>query len=240
MLGKVRLSRSRPARLEVADIVQEAILRGQLAPGQEIPQLDLARRLGLSQSAVREALQELEHRGLVVRRGRRREVIRLTEDDLADLYQVRAVLEPLACRLAAYGWNKDFDDRLENCLYAMRRGAADKDYPAHARADAEFHRTIWRHQPNRALERQLEILWMPYFAYDLVERAPNAFLDFERSLRQHRTIITALRTRDGERAEKVVRRLIERFHRQDIADFRALERSQSLMRAETVIPGSCM
>jgi len=221
------LDRSRPACLEVADIVQEAILSGHLAPGQEILQLELARELRLSQSAIREALQELEHRGLVVRDGRTRRVIRLSEEELADIYQIRAALEPLACRLAAYYWNKEFDNKLQACLCLMRKGAEERDYPAHARADVEFHRIIWRHQPNRTLERQLEILCMPLFAFDLVERSPDAFLNFERSLRQHWTIVTALRTRDGERAEKTLRRLIERFHRQDIADFGDREKSRS-------------
>jgi DNA-binding GntR family transcriptional regulator len=226
VLSKIEFRRRRSARLDVADAVEEAILSGYLLPGQEIPQLELARRLKLSQSAVREALQELEHRGLVVRRGRTRQVIRFTEDELAAIYQVRVVLEPLACRLAACHWDAAADRQLEDCYLRMSQYAEQRDYRAHARADIEFHRVIWKQQPNRFLQRHLEMLCMPLWAFDLVERAPSAYLDFERSLRQHRTIMAALRTRNGERAERIVRRLIERFHRQDIEDFRAVEASQ--------------
>jgi DNA-binding GntR family transcriptional regulator len=223
MLDGISIERRRSARLDGADAVEEAILSGRLLPGQEIPQLELARRLKLSQSAVREALQELEHRGLVVRDGRTRRVIKFTEDELGSIYQVRIALEPLACRLAAPLWSGEADRQLEDCLTRMAQHAGARDYRAHARADMEFHRVIWRTQPNRILERHLEILCMPLWAYDLVERAPSAYLNFERSLRQHRMIVAALRTRDGARAERIVRRIIERFHRQDIEDFRAVD-----------------
>ena len=68
----------------------------------------------------------------------------------------------------------------------------------------------------------LLLLCMPLFAFDLVERASTAYMDFDRSLRQHRLIVDVLRLRDGDRAERVIRRLMVRFHRQDIADFRNL------------------
>jgi DNA-binding GntR family transcriptional regulator len=68
------------------------------------------------------------------------------------------------------------------------------------------------------LEKHLNILCLPLFAYDLVERSEITCMDFGRSLRRHRMIVDVLRSRDGDRAERVVRRLIRRFHRQDLAD----------------------
>lgn len=229
ILKKSRMDQSRPIRESAADLLQQAILAGQYVPGQEIPQLGLSRQLGLSQSSVREALQELENRGLIMKNGRNWTVTQLSRDDLSDLYQVRSALEPLACKLAACTWRDEHTKALEDALEAMLKSARDRDYPRHSEADRRFHQIIWEAQPNRALLKQLNLLCMPLFAYDLVARSGCAYLDFNRSARQHRTIIQVLATRDGGRAEKVVRRLIERFHRQDVRDFDELgERSRDL------------
>jgi DNA-binding GntR family transcriptional regulator len=227
--GKAVTDLAQPIRHRAADLLQRAILQGRFRPGQEIPQLGLARELGLSQSSVREALLELENRGLLVKKGRTWTITRLALDDLSDLYQVRAVLEPLACRLAAFSWRQEDSLALERCLDTMREAAAEKNYPKHSQADMEFHQIIWRAQPNRVLHKQLAVLCMPLFAYDLVERSGCFYLDFDRSSRQHQNIIRVLGTRDGFRAERFVRRLIERFHYQDIKDFHSLEASPNIV-----------
>jgi DNA-binding GntR family transcriptional regulator len=220
-----RTDRLRPIRHSAADLLQNAILGGSYRPGQEIQQLPIARELSLSQSSAREVLQELENRGLIVKTGRSWRVSQLSLDTLRDMYQVRAVLEPLACRLAAFGWREADSARLERCLATMRQGFDEKDYPAHSRADMEFHQIIWQTQPNRALEKQLTLLCIPLFAYDLLRRSGCCFLNLERSMRQHQAIIRVLSSRDGFRAERLVRRIIERFHDQDVKDFRSLEQS---------------
>jgi DNA-binding GntR family transcriptional regulator len=226
---QAKAERHKPIRQRAANLVQEAILRGHLQPGDEISQLALAKDLGLSQASVREALQELEHRGLLEKRGRTWLITRLSEDDLGELYQIRALLEPLACRLAASHFNQGAGEQLDECLSRMTRASRGGDYPEHSRADMEFHQLIWRIQPNRLLEKHLNILCLPLFAYDLVKRTELDCMDFERSLRQHRLVVEVLRTHDGEKTEKVVRRLIQRFHRQDMIDFRRIETQRALV-----------
>jgi DNA-binding GntR family transcriptional regulator len=215
--------RTKPIRQRAANLVQEAILRGHLQPGDEISQLALARELGLSQASLREALQELEHRGLLRKRGRTWLITRLSEDELCDLYQIRVVLEPLACGLAACSFTQQLGAQLDECLQRMTTAATALDYPEHSRADIEFHQLIWKSQPNRLLEKHLNLLCLPLFAYDLVKRTELVVLDFERSLRQHHLIVNLLRTRDSLRTERLVRRLMRTFHRHDIADFRRIE-----------------
>jgi DNA-binding GntR family transcriptional regulator len=101
-LTKERIDRSRPVCLQAANMIEEAILCGHILPGEEVPQLTLSKRLGLSQPTIREALQELEHRGLVVKHGRIRTVTNFSEQDLGNIFQVRMLLEPFACRLSAF------------------------------------------------------------------------------------------------------------------------------------------
>jgi DNA-binding GntR family transcriptional regulator len=219
---KANLDESGPIRVAAANFLQDAILKGELRPGQEIPQQRLSQQMGFSQSSLREALQELETRGLIMKSGRSWTVTQLSLDDLADIYQIRAVLEPAACRLAASHWSQALNDKLEDLIKQMHQAARDKDYFRHAQADMEFHRTIWSCQPNRLFEKHLNLVCMRLWAYDLVERCGCAYLNFDRSLRQHRTILNVLNARDGVRVEKVVRRLIDRFHHQDIVDFNAI------------------
>ena len=83
------------------ETTREAILYGKLEAGLEISQLELARRLGLSRTPLREALRLLEREGLVAVRGPRRlvQISPLTMPDLDDLYALRVAGESLALRL---------------------------------------------------------------------------------------------------------------------------------------------
>jgi DNA-binding GntR family transcriptional regulator len=217
-LTKERIDRSKPVRLQAAYMIEEAILHGHIRPGEEVPQLKLSKRLGLSQPTIREALQELEHRGLVVKHGRVKRVTNFSEQDLGNIFQVRMLLEPFACRLAAYNWTEQLSDELEKCLALMRKFAEQRKYYEHVRVDVDFHRAIWKHQPNRQLEQQLNALCMPLFAYDLVRRDSERVYDW--NIRQTQRILMVLRTRDGERAEKVVRHIIEKFLRKKLLAYR--------------------
>ena len=226
-LTKDRIDRSKPLRHQAVNMIEEAILHGHVRPGEEVPQLKLSKLLGLSQPSIREALQELEHRGLVVKRGRVRSVTNLSEQDLGSIFEVRLLLEPFACRLAAYSWTQQMSDELEHCLVLMRKSAEERDYRRHISFDMEFHRTIWRHQPNRQLERLLNVLCTPLFAYELVWRGGTGCLDFDWNLRQTQKILMVLRTREGERSERVVRHIVERFQRHDLADYRRLKQMET-------------
>ena len=68
----------------------------------------------------------------------------------------------------------------------------ERDYRRHISFDMEFHRTIWRHQPNRQLERLLNVLCTPLFAYELVWRGGTGCLDFDWNLRQTQKILMVL------------------------------------------------
>jgi DNA-binding GntR family transcriptional regulator len=244
--------RSKTVRLHIADLIEEAILSGEIRPGDEVPQLKLSKEWGVSQPSIREALQELEYRGLVVKKGRGRTVTDFSEQDLGNMFQVRAVLEPFACRLAAYAWTQQLGDALEACLVAMKEGSDQRNDREYIRRDLEFHRTIWRGQPNRQLEAQLNMLCVPLFAYELVRRSGSGSVPYQWNLRQSRIILNVLQTRDGEKAERLVRHIIERFRRRDLSDYRRIKESQDqlsesadnsvevranpALRVETIVP----
>jgi DNA-binding GntR family transcriptional regulator len=208
---------------EVTRRLERAILTGRLRPGTRLPEIRLARELGVSQASVREALQALESRGLVVKNANRGSfVIQLTTVDLTHIFQVRLELEPLACALAAAHLTPAILDTLHRCIDAMRSAAPTRDYPSFQEADLRFHQTLWKAQPNRFLERCLESICLPLFAYDLVRRYTSDYTNFERSARQHQLVLRALATGDGELAATIMRRMIRRWLREDVRDYAQL------------------
>lgn len=208
-----------PIRVGLANLLQDEILSGRIAPGSRIQQLDLARRLKLSQSAVREALQELEHRGLLRKRGRSWEVTRLSDGELVDHFQVRALLEPFACRLAAFHWTEEATRRLEDCVSRMEEAARLADYAMHWAADVDYHLTIWEVQPNRCLEQLLKTVSLPVFANGLLRHAAIPPESYRRSLRWHLLLLRLLRVRDGIAAERAARRAVREFLALNLKDF---------------------
>ncbi|MEW5978424.1 MAG: GntR family transcriptional regulator [Acidobacteriota bacterium] len=213
--------KSRTKRHEVARLLERQILTGRFAPGSKLTELRLAAELKVSQASLREALQELEGLGLVVKYPNKGTfVINLDELDLAHIYQVRRELEPLACSLAAGQMSRQKLDALRLCLQQMRAAAADRDHQSYLNADFRFHSLIWESQQNEYLVKLLKEICLPLFANDLIRRHSNAFTDFSLAIRQHERILRSLQTGDSHLVSKVVRRLMVRFLRQDLSDLR--------------------
>ena len=211
-------------RLEVARIVESAILSGLLKPGARLPEIRLGRELGVSQAIVREVLQDLESLGLVVKRPNGGScVVELSADDLVAIYQVRRELEPLACGLAAVHRTGADIIAMDNCLAAMAESATAPDFARYSAADIRFHRLIWTAQPNRFLQKSIEAVCLPLFAYDQIGRSAAAAIDYNRVTRQHEIVLTAIKTGDAERASTLMRRLMPRWLRAHMADFQRIQ-----------------
>jgi DNA-binding GntR family transcriptional regulator len=119
-------ARRRRLSEEVVSRVREAILEGRLRPGQRIVETELAERLEVSKSPVREAMKELEREGLVVIHPHQGAFVRdVTAKDIREIRTIRAVLEGLAVDLAMErsdpAWLRSLDDQV-----ARMRRATDK------------------------------------------------------------------------------------------------------------------
>ncbi len=211
-------------RAEVAKLLETTILSGLLTPGTRLPEIRLGRELGVSQAIVREALRDLESLGLVVKRvNQGTYVVELNPDDLVAIYQVRRELEPLACGLAASHRTLADIQVMEGCMAEMRAAAAVRDFSSYSNADLHFHRMIWAAQPNRFLEKSLEMVCLPLFAYDQIGRSATSTMDYARVTRQHEMVLTALRTGDTALASLLMRRLMPRWLRIHMADFQRIK-----------------
>jgi DNA-binding GntR family transcriptional regulator len=211
---------SKTKRHEVARLLEGAILTGQLKPGARLQEMILASELGVSQACIREALLELEGLSLVIKYPNRGSfVMNLTNQDLLQIYQVRRQLEPLACALAAPQLAQEKIEALQDCIREMQTTARKRDYRAYVSADFSFHRLIWESQPNRYLEKSLKAICLPLFAGDLVRRRSTVSYNFDRGVKRHQLILSALRSGDTNLAASVMQRILDRFLRQDLSDY---------------------
>ena len=107
-----------PLRDVVFNTLREAILKGELKPGERLMELQLAERMGVSRTPIREAIRMLEQEGLAVTIPRKgAEVARMTEKDMEDVLEIRAALDELAVQLAC---DEITEEQVKNLKVAMR------------------------------------------------------------------------------------------------------------------------
>lgn len=148
-----------PLRDRVRDEIRQRIIDGDYAPGTRIVERDLADELGVSRIPVREAFRMLETEGFVAVVPRRGVVVRrLSEDDVAELFDVRETLEVLACRRAAERAGKAELNRLERILGRARKAVQAADRRAAGAANEAFHDQIIALAHNKLLAGMLEPL----------------------------------------------------------------------------------
>ncbi len=192
--------------LRVYDDLRESILAGQYLPGTRLRTAALAERLGTSRTPVREALVLLEGDGLVALEPRRGAVVRgFATEDLADLYEVRALLEPHAAARAATRMTPEARDRLA-ALCDLAEASTGLDRAAIADQIAwneEFHATIIQAAGSARLSAALRgLAGIPRAFRTSFWLSPHQRAI---SLACHRELQVAIATGSPERAEATMR-----------------------------------
>lgn len=181
----------------VAEQLRTEIAEGQLAAGVPLRQNEVAARLGVSSTPVREAFQILERLGLVQRADRRGvRVFRPSVQDLLESYAVRAVLEAEAVRLAAARLDGDELARLAGLLQEMDEPTLPREH--FVQLNTDFHAGISAAAGNRRLTELIgteQAATATYVQFLGVE--PNSR---EEAGLEHRGILEALRAGDADRA----------------------------------------
>jgi DNA-binding GntR family transcriptional regulator len=182
--------------------VRAAILDGGLAPGSVFSQVQLAARLGISRTPLREALRLLQNEGLVRAEPRRRfRVASLDLGDLEQLYAMRLCLEPLAVRatvpLLSDAELGDMRSALEEAAHALARGEAAGLRAPHRR----FHLGLVAHAGRRLTDTVSE-LWDHAERYRLLyhHTAADEMAVYTLAGSEHRAILAAAEEREQERA----------------------------------------
>jgi len=178
---------------QIATYLRHAILEGRIRPGQAVRQVEISARLGASQGAVREALRTLHAEGLVViepRKGAR--VAPLALNDLKEIYELRAMLEPPLLIESARSHDESQVAVVERLLRQLETAARMEDRGAYHRLNHEFHFAVFNAAGPTWKGRILEILWSASTPYHILY---DATLDLPRMQDEHRAIFEAWRDR---------------------------------------------
>ena len=183
-------------------LILEAIEAGVYKPGDRLVESELAERLGVSRTPVREALQRLETQSMLTRDGRSLIVATLDHNQLAELYAVRTELEGLAARLAARHAT-DEEIRVLKSMVEEDRSLLGGDPRALSRANKRFHKQIHLASHNRFLVQQLDLVHR-----SMALMANTSFAAEGRdevAMAEHADIVAAIAARNGDAAFAALR-----------------------------------
>jgi DNA-binding GntR family transcriptional regulator len=191
----------------VAESLRAEIVAGERAPGSRLLQVEIARRLGVSTTPVREALGMLQREGLVRLHPQRGAVVFIpTVADLREHYEIRAALEAVAAARTAELFQPDWAPPLQTLLDEMRTGPPAARY---LELNQRFHTMLYEHSGRRKLVDMIASLRDASSAYLHIYRAAADF-PVERLDAEHRAMLAACVARDAEAAAEATRLHLER------------------------------
>jgi DNA-binding GntR family transcriptional regulator len=185
-------------RIVLSDQVKQYILdgieSGQFAPGERLVESQLTRQLRISQAPVREAIRDLVSSGFLEREPHKGAIVRmLTDEDMLEIYTVRAPLDALAAEQAAPRITDDHIQALTEIKENMIERALAEDFISAARLDWQFHMLIVILSGNKLLRRIYDNLQLGQYILITMRRSSQSLEDLSS---RHQTIIEALKTRD--------------------------------------------
>ncbi|MCC8190325.1 MAG: FadR family transcriptional regulator [Planctomycetes bacterium] len=189
-------------------VILQRIRAGALRPGERLPPQDvLARELGVSRTALREALKELSYRGIIDSRHGTGTFISDTVVSAEETLETRRILEPGIAELAAERATAAQIRDLEQVCAAMRNQVNAGNFQEFSELDLRFHRCIGEMSRNRALPMLLDTVRdMMLHQQNIVQVIPGAM---ERAYLYHLDIMQAIRERKSATAQAVMARHLE-------------------------------
>lgn len=183
--------------------LREAIVSGDLKPGERIVLRKIASDLGVSAIPVREAVKILEAEGLIEVSAHSEVIVsKLSEEDFKQLSDIRIMLEGYATFLATKKSNAKFIKDLENQMNKMQASIEKQDFRLYSKLNILFHQTIYDNSGNIHLKKMID---------DLTARTDRARALFTyspqrnaKSIEDHKAIIQAIANGDGDLAHKLM------------------------------------
>ena len=208
--------KSLPARKPLGPRVYEklkhAIVKGDMAPGSRVIESRLATALGISRTPVREAIHKLEREGLLRHNPKGGYfVVGMTRDDIEEVFGIRSVLESYAARLAAIKHRDEELHSLEEKIAEFQLCMDNKQLEALPEINTAFHDLLY------AMSRSPKLIKMIDVLKNQINRFRKILLNVEEMARisneDHRRMLKAMRIRDADKVEKLVRGHIMRGRR---------------------------
>lgn len=200
---EVKMNEYLPLSDVVFQTLRQAILRGELKPGERLLEVQLAEKLGVSRTPIREAIRKLELEGLVLMIPRKgAEVARITEKNLRDVLEVRKALEELAVSLACDRMTPEDIKNLKRAAKTFKSTLDCRDVTRIAAADVGFHDIIYHATGNDRLIQLLLKLREQMYRYRveyLKRKEAHSVL-----LEEHDRIVEMIEQCNHAEAQKVV------------------------------------
>jgi len=186
--------------------LRDAIVAGDLSASSRLPEPELAKRLGVSRTPLREAIRQLAAEGLVTSVPRVGAFVsEVRSRDVEDTFAIRAVLEGLAARQAAENPDPAKATILPEILAELQKKT--RDYRMYHEAAGRFHDAIFAHSGNQRLQAMYQSLTHQVARLRSLSLATPKRPEV--SLREHRRIAVAILRGRGEEAERLMRAHVE-------------------------------
>ena len=213
-----RLRRRSRIPEQVAVLVHDLIISGELKPGDRIVESRLAKKVGIGHPTVREALVALEHQGLVVRNANQGcFVTKLSSQEITQILNVRSCLEIYAVERAVGNAVPEDVTRITDAASLMRQAGEAGDIPEFYRCDLNFHRLLWDVSKNPFLVRSLSQLMVPLLTFRMLrDLRDQGHVDMVESADRHTEIAQAIGSGNKAEAIRVASEKLEIFTREHL------------------------
>lgn len=209
-----------PLRDVVFNTLRQAILTGELKPGERLMEIHLANKLGVSRTPIREAIRKLELEGLVTMIPRRgAEVAQITEKSMSDVLEVRRALDALCVELACERITEEDLARLKQACDAFEEAVRSRDIKKVARADVELHDIIVQATGNQRLVQLINNLSEQMYRYRF--EYIKDISQHQRLVEEHRRIYDSIVKKDKEAASQAAHVHIDNQKKAIIAQIRS-------------------
>lgn len=206
------LQNRKSLKQEAYQEIKNAILLRIFPTGAVLEEEFLAKQLEMSRTPVREALRSLEQDGLVtIKKGKGAFVSNPSWEELSDIFIIRETIEALAAKLAAQNMDETNIDKLESILSEVEEKLTSGDYESILILDAKFHGTINENCGNKKLSEIIEILTNQASLNEVKVSSWQSPGNLEQSLSEHKALLVAIRNRDAENAERLMKAHGHRF-----------------------------
>ena len=220
ILAGNRLTPRKPLGREVYETLKKAILNGELEPGQRLIEEQLAETFGASRTPIRQAFHMLEREDLVERPDRGGFVVKaLSVEDIAEIMDLRLVLESFAARKAAENIRSEAIEVLTKLNEAFGQAMGSADRRRQVELNTEFHDALYNLAGNRRLLRMIDSLRSHFYRYRV---ALLRLEDMARtSYEDHREMISAMSAGDPDLTEQLVRSHLQKGKNLVLGEFQA-------------------
>lgn len=200
--GSARSRASGRSAKDPYETIRSGIVDGTYRPGMALIEVQFAELCGVSRTPVREALNRLEHDGLIERSQRGGYFVRKrSPEEICDLYEVRINLEGLAATVAAQRRGRLDLMRIDRALTTWEVEGEGLDPMGRARLNEDFHRSIWMASGSEPLIDLLNRLNLHLTLYPSTTMSVPGRWDA--SVKEHRQLVEAIRAQDAERASEI-------------------------------------